>query len=257
MLKTSQAIFAVRDVKEAVAFYRDVLGFTSHWFWGDPVSFGGAGWGDVHVMFHQQPHIAAHIEGHEHAFNADDIDGLHEKHCAAGANIVGPIGNKPWGIREYTVRDPNGYHLRFGGPTKYERPATATESMPTFIRIVPRRPTWEEYSAIQTDIGWGKSPQSYDIAGRSLMHFVAIDQRSERVIGTTRVMHDADGWYSIWDVAVMKDFQNQRIGSALMEAAVAAIKAVSPTAIIYLFTMKHGFYERLGFHTDTVTMKRL
>jgi hypothetical protein len=54
---------------------------------------------------------------------------------AAGALIIEPIENKPWNVREYTVRDCNGYHLRFGGPTTYERPVNRTDALPAHIRI--------------------------------------------------------------------------------------------------------------------------
>jgi hypothetical protein len=54
---------------------------------------------------------------------------------AAGALIIEPIENKPWNVREYTVRDCNGYHLRFGGPTTYERPVNRTDALSAHIRI--------------------------------------------------------------------------------------------------------------------------
>jgi hypothetical protein len=31
-----------------------------------------------------------------------------------GAEIVKPPGDRPYGLRDYTVRDPSGYHLTFG-----------------------------------------------------------------------------------------------------------------------------------------------
>src|SRR5690348_9199525 len=120
MLNRSEAIFAVRDVKEAVDFYTEKLGFSGGWFWGDPVDFGGVRFGEVGAMFRLHPKLAANIEGHQHAFFTDAIDELHANHVERGAPIIMPIENKPWGLREYIVRDPNGYHLRFGGRPTYE-----------------------------------------------------------------------------------------------------------------------------------------
>ncbi len=257
MLKRSEPIFAVRDIHETLAFYRNVLGFESDWTWGTPIGFGGARWGEVHVMFCLQPELAGRVDGHMHFFQCEDIESLHARHVAAGANIISPIENKPWNVREYTVRDPNGYHLRFSGPLKYERPATATDSLPPYIQIVPRRPTWEEYCAVQTSVGWGKSQQMYDTAGRSDMYFVAIDTRNQQVIGTTRVMCDADKWYSIWDVAVCVEYQGQRIGTALIEAAIEQIKRVAPGSLVHLFTYRPEFYQTLGFKTETVCLRKL
>jgi predicted N-acetyltransferase YhbS len=77
------------------------------------------------------------------------------------------------------------------------------------------------------------------------------------VIGTTRVMRDAPGWYSIWDVAVRPDWQGRRIGTALVQDAIDFVREESPGAWLYLFTTKHRFYERLGFGTESVTMMRV
>ena len=257
MLKRSQPIFAVRDVKETVAFYRDVLGFQNEWFWGDPVGFGGVSWGDVAVMFNQQPAIAANIEGHEHHYWADEIDALYAQHQGRNAPIISPIDNKPWHIREYTVRDPNGYHLRFSGPLSYERPATATASKPDYIDIEERRPTWEEFLAMQRAMGGSKNEASYEIVKAAFTTFLAIDNRHRRPVGMTRVMHDAIGWYSIWDVAVLPEYQSQKIGSAMIEAAVKRLREISPGAFVFLFTMKPEFYAKLGFRQDGCTMLKL
>jgi len=257
MLTRSEVIFAVRDVIEAIAFYRNVLGFESEWLWGTPVGFGGVRWGPAHVMFCLQPELAAKVEGHMHFFACDDVEGLHAKHVAAGANIISPIENKPWSVREYTVRDPNGYHLRFSGPLKYERPATARDTLPDYIQIIERRPTWEEYCLVQGSVGWGKSERMYEIASKSEMYFMATDTRDQQVVGTTRVVCDAEKWYSIWDVAIRQEYQGQRIGTALVESAIAKIKQVAPGSIVHLFTYKPQFYDRLGFKTESVSMLRL
>ncbi len=38
---------------------------------------------------------------------------MYQAHRANGARIVSELEDKPWGLREYTIEDPNGYHLRF------------------------------------------------------------------------------------------------------------------------------------------------
>jgi uncharacterized glyoxalase superfamily protein PhnB len=43
-----------------------------------------------------------------------DVDALYARHQQNGVMIISPLEKKPWGMREYTVQDPNGYHLRFG-----------------------------------------------------------------------------------------------------------------------------------------------
>ncbi len=258
MLKQSQPIFAVKDVKETIAFYQDVLGFESPWFWGDPVCYGGIGWGEIHVMFNQMPHIAANIEGHQHHFFTDDVNSLHDRHQRAGAPIIEPIGNKPWGLREYTVRDPNGYHLRFGGPSTYEKPATALETIPDFVRVEPRLPTDAEYAEIARSVNWTKTADNCKPLRASLFGAVAMDARTNQAVGMARVIEDAYAWYSIWDVAVHPDYQSKRIGTAMLESLLARLREVAPKgSAVHLFTFSHSFYARLGFVTDTCTKLKL
>lgn len=251
MLKRSVPIFAVRDVKETIAFYKDVLGFAGEWFWGDPIVFGGAQFGDVSAMFHQQPEIAQHIEGHEHHYWADEIDELHDRHRAAGAPIVSPIENKPWGIREYTVRDPNGYRLRFSGPRSFEKPVNALDTLPDYVRVELRMPTEEEYRALHKSVGWGDKPTIQPPLDRNAACVVAVDSRDGTAIGMLRVMQDTHNWFSIWDVIVHPEFQAQRIGSAMLKAVLKRLKEIVPAGgNVHLFTMSDSFYEKNGFVKD-------
>lgn len=246
-LNGSEAIFAVADVPAAIRFYRDILGFESEWTWGDPASFGGVRWAGIHIMFCLQPELARKVEGHQHGFFLDDIDALHELHRSRGAPIIEPIDNKPWGVREYIVRDPNGYHLRFGGPHRHEG-RTCDVSMPAFVRIVERVPTAEELAicigAPRTD---GDDERTEIALRNSLFGVVAIDSRSGDTIGCLRIVGDGGKFFYIQDVYIASAFQHQRIGSALMEAAMAWLRKTAPGASVGLFTGRPGFYERFGF----------
>ena len=63
-LSRSEAILAVADVPATVRFYRDKLGFTGEWLWGEPPTFAGVRWDKVSVLFSLQPALAAKVEGH-------------------------------------------------------------------------------------------------------------------------------------------------------------------------------------------------
>ena len=110
----SEAILATADVAATIRFYREELGFTNEWFWDDPPTHGGVEWGDIDLMFQKNVELAKHVEGHQHYFFVTGVDELHARHQQNGVSIISPLERKPWGMREYTVRDPNGYHLRFG-----------------------------------------------------------------------------------------------------------------------------------------------
>jgi GNAT superfamily N-acetyltransferase/predicted enzyme related to lactoylglutathione lyase len=258
MIKRSEPIFAVRDVRATITFYRDVLGGGGEWLWEDPPTFGGLRLGQTQLMFCLQPDLAGKVAGHQHQFFTDAIDELHDCHARAGAPIISPIENKPWGVREYTVLDPNGYHLRFGGPPKYERPAGALETLPASIRIEPRLPTWDEYRDLHLAAGWGETKTVPAVLARSWFGCVAIDGETDATVGMTRVMHDSHAWYSIWDVVVRPEYQAKRVGTAMMETALSHLRQhAGPGALVFLFTHKPQFYERLGFRTETCSLMQL
>jgi predicted enzyme related to lactoylglutathione lyase/GNAT superfamily N-acetyltransferase len=244
----SEAIFAVSDVRQTVRFYREVLGFESEWLWEDPPTFGGVRWGKAQIMFCLQPDLAEKVVGHQHFLRVDDADALHAKHLAAGAAIVSPIENKPWGGREYTVRDPNGYHLRFMGPAKYERPKTATEALLPHIRIELRVVTLEEFIALHQAVGWIYQPSILESAlQKTHSGATAVDTRDETAVGMLRVCGDGKA-FTIWDVIVKPSHQGQKIGSAMIAVALAELRKSAPRGtFVGLFTGKPEFYERLGF----------
>ncbi len=251
MIHTSEAIFAVNDVRETVRFYRDILGFESEWFWQDPPTFGGVRWGPSQLMFCLQPAMKGKTEGLMHMFRVADAKATYEKHKAAGAPIIHELENKPWGLSEYVVRDPNGYHLRFGGPEIYHHKPNATEVMPEHIRIEKRSPTLGEYMRLTESVGWLKDEKNMtDALHRSLFCVVAIDSRDGRPIGMARVNGDRRAYF-ISDVLVIPTYQGQKIGSAIMERTLAELRQIGPKgAFVGLFTGKPAFYERLGFQKD-------
>jgi uncharacterized glyoxalase superfamily protein PhnB/GNAT superfamily N-acetyltransferase len=254
-LKSSEAIFAVADVVGTVKFYREILGFNRQWLWGDPPTFAGVAWGAVQIMLCQQTELSRKVEGHMHMFFTEgDIDALYARHVAAGAPIIEPIENKPWGIREYTVRDPNGYHLRFGGPANYQPPPSASVTLPDYIRIVERMPTLEEYDHLIGAVGWTKHPQSMQAAlQNSVFAVVALDTRADppTAVGMVRVVGDGARFFYIQDVAVLPAYQGQRIGTSMMQVVMTQLRAIAPQgwASIGLFTRKPKFYERFGFQS--------
>jgi catechol 2,3-dioxygenase-like lactoylglutathione lyase family enzyme len=249
VIRTSTAVLAVANVPRAIDFYREKLGFRQNWVWGEPPTFGCVGLGSVEIFLCEQPELAARVEGHQHMFFVHDVEALHAQHAAAGAPIISPPENKPWGMREYTVRDISGYHLRFGGPQKYERPPTARQSLPPDVRIEVALPSVEQYVSLLRSVNWEINEQmAREVLGRTTICILARDH--EDAVGLARVTGDGRN-FTIWDVVVRPDRQSQRIGSAMVEAAIAEIRRTSPHAkFVGLFTGKPTFYERLGFKTD-------
>ena len=101
-------IFPARDVPAAQAWYREVLGVDVNWIWKD--DFGSVGQDHVELFFYES---AEPQPGMCFVFD-DDVDALHARAAERGAEIVGPLEDKAWNVREFSVRDPNGNVLRIG-----------------------------------------------------------------------------------------------------------------------------------------------
>jgi GNAT superfamily N-acetyltransferase len=250
-LSRSEAILAVADVAATILFYRDKLGFTREWLWGEPPTFGGVSWGKVGVMFCLQPALAARIEGHQHSFFVTGIDRLYEQHHQNGVQVISPLEAKPWGLREYTVRDPNGYHLRFGEPITGRVTLTPAKKLPENVRLDERLPTIEEYETLVRAVGWARFTD-LEAAPAALQNtlFSVVAVEGERAVGMARVVGDRAMAYFVQDVIVLPDFQRQGIGTALMDAVVSYFQRATPRlSAIGLFTGRNlaGFYERHGF----------
>ena len=87
MIDSSTPIFAVRNIIETVAYYRDVLGFRQQWLWGDPPTFGCIELGEAQIFLSLDPALAARMEGVTHFLGAENVDALYEIHRARGADI--------------------------------------------------------------------------------------------------------------------------------------------------------------------------
>lgn len=102
---------AVKDIATAVEFYTKKLGFTQAFLWGDPPTFAGVNLGKVQ-MFLQKG--TPDPNGCVVYFLVGDADQLYEFHRAQGVEVAEPIADRPYGIRDYVVRDLHGYYLSFG-----------------------------------------------------------------------------------------------------------------------------------------------
>ena len=253
VIKGSTPIFATADIEATIAYYKDVLGFKTSWTWGDPPTFGSASLGNATMMFCLQPELAAKVQGHQHWFKVEDVDELYDRHLERGAKIVEPIENRPWDAREYVIEDLNGYHLRFAGPPS--GPVVKSRPFPVGVQIIRRPPTAQEYASVAGKEFYPGGVLA-TVLEKTWRGVVAVSPDGE-AIGTARIMYDAPGWYSVWDVAVSADWQGQHIGEAIMKEALELVREACPGAYVFLFTSKHGFYERFGFGEQTVSMRKV
>jgi RimJ/RimL family protein N-acetyltransferase/uncharacterized glyoxalase superfamily protein PhnB len=116
-----QPILAVRDVRATAEYYRDQLGFEIVFLYGDPPTYAGVALGEwtasgaiIHLALVDAPPPVAGIGLYLPVGPA--IDALFESYRARGVDLVGEVAQQPWGAREFSLRDCNGYLLRFSTP---------------------------------------------------------------------------------------------------------------------------------------------
>jgi uncharacterized glyoxalase superfamily protein PhnB len=94
----------VVDVESAQQHYRDVFGLEIGWLYPGK-GIGAVSGGGVVIFFRKRnPPFAPAI----HWVFAEDIDASYEKLKSSGANIAEPLETKPWGLRQFTVKDLDG-----------------------------------------------------------------------------------------------------------------------------------------------------
>jgi uncharacterized glyoxalase superfamily protein PhnB len=114
------AYFPVGDVSTIGNYYRDVFGFECEYAAGSPPEFAVYSRGGVPLMFRRVPHPNL-ISPNERQggtwdvfFWVKDVDALHDELARKGAMVVYSPIVQPYGMKEFAVRDPNGYVLGFG-----------------------------------------------------------------------------------------------------------------------------------------------
>ena len=114
------AVFAVADVAASLAHYCDVLGFDEAFRWGEPLYYAGVCRGAVALhLTSAQDRAAARGLGTVSVF-VEDADAAHRELSARGANVTVPIDDRPYGVRDFMVEDPDGNRIAWGSPMESE-----------------------------------------------------------------------------------------------------------------------------------------
>lgn len=119
-----------QDPDASLAFYRDTLGFEVR----NDIGYGGMRWITVGPTDQPETSIVLHPPAADPGITADerrvigemmakgtyamiilataDLDAVFERLQAAGAEIVQEPTDQPWGVRDCSLRDPAGNHIR-------------------------------------------------------------------------------------------------------------------------------------------------
>lgn len=110
-----RCVLAVQDLAASVEYYTRVLGMA--------IDFTVPGWaflsrGSFRLMLGEcSDAMPAHETGDHSYFVYVTVEGIDEFYAEVvrnGATLTQTLANKPWGMREFGVRTPDGHRIMFG-----------------------------------------------------------------------------------------------------------------------------------------------
>ncbi len=109
----ASVVFHVSDQDEALAYYTDVLGFSLDFRYG-PLVGVQHGAVSIHLSGHD-PLVNKQPAGSGHIYIfCDEVDQYFSDITAKGALVLTPPDDRPYGMRDFAVKDPDGNILAFG-----------------------------------------------------------------------------------------------------------------------------------------------
>ena len=125
----------VADVRAAVDFYTEKLGFSLGFTWGEPPTIAGVKLSKVQIFLELG---TPGPKGAAVYFVVGNADELYEFHRANGIEVVEPPADRDYGLRDYAVRDLHGYRLAFGHPIFNVGPPLKIERVEVPVRLEKR-----------------------------------------------------------------------------------------------------------------------
>jgi uncharacterized glyoxalase superfamily protein PhnB len=132
------------DMERATRYWCDVLGFQ--------LQFSNEDWRLVgrdicQVMLGECPNAIAPSEVGDHSYfgyiNVSDVDAYCTEINARGALVAAPPSDKSWGMREMSVKTPDGHRIRFG--QRLEKLSTqGTARFMQYPAVGPKRTSRDE-----------------------------------------------------------------------------------------------------------------
>jgi uncharacterized glyoxalase superfamily protein PhnB len=118
-----QPLLQVRDLDATIAFWRDVLGFrVDGLFPEEAPTWCGMHSGNARIMFSTFDGVAEPALSGTIYLYPDDIEATWQQ-LKDTTDVVEPLGDTAYGMREFSIRDPNGFTLSLGGSTEtHEHP---------------------------------------------------------------------------------------------------------------------------------------
>jgi predicted lactoylglutathione lyase len=106
----------VTDINKSLVYYKDNFGFTVDWF-ADDTGLAGISRGDCRMFLASSSFCAGHGNSSPvliwlNLNSNAEVDELYRAWSESGAILVSEPESKPWGLHEFTAKDPDGNLFR-------------------------------------------------------------------------------------------------------------------------------------------------
>ena len=119
-LQGQAPVLKVSDIAKGLEYYKNVLGFQEEFRAGEPANYAGIARGMIH--FHLSTGSNAIDKGTIYIF-VKQVDKLFAEYKSKGAKIVSEPKDQSYGMREFSLKTPDGQLLCFGEGIEKKEPA--------------------------------------------------------------------------------------------------------------------------------------
>ncbi len=124
-MSSASPSFTVNDVEKSLAWYRDVLGFVVEERWERDGKLAGVALqaGGVSFMLGQDDWKKGRDRKKGEGFRiycmtTQDVDAIAKRIESHGGTLDQEPRDQPWGMRDFSLTDPDGYKITIGKETK-------------------------------------------------------------------------------------------------------------------------------------------
>jgi catechol 2,3-dioxygenase-like lactoylglutathione lyase family enzyme len=104
----------VKNLRMTLDFYRDKLGFTDEWIFGE--ADGGIRRDDLKLLFAEDEDFTNEINNKNHRLPimwfVENIDDIYTELKKRDVELADDLRTHPYGLREFAFIDINGYYIR-------------------------------------------------------------------------------------------------------------------------------------------------